>query len=258
MAVKVQVPQKAALVRFFLNPWGKALLVLFILFNTAFLLAFTFYYTKYARMIEQKLLAGPFSNTSMLFAAPHLVMVGDTLPASEIAAALRRSGYADSKGSSKMGWYNLRPDAIEVFPGGESYFDNEEAVIKFRDNKVMQIISLRDNTERTQYSIEPELITNLFDRSREKRRIVRFQDIPQVLTNAVVSAEDKRFFQHSGFDPLRIMKAVYVDLERAAQCSGCLDFEHAAGSNVLVDTGEDRQAQARRVDDYAASGAEAF
>ncbi len=220
MPVRVQVPKKAALVRFFLNPWGKAFLLLFILINTAALLAFTFYYTKYARLIEQKLVAGPFSNTSLLFAAPHLVMVGDSIAASEIAAALRRSGYADSKGSSKMGWYNLRPDAIEVFPGGESYFDNEEAVLKFRNNKVFQIISLRDNTERTQYSIEPELITNLFDRTREKRRIVQFQDIPKVLTNAVVSAEDKRFFQHSGFDPLRILKAVYVDLKERRNAQG--------------------------------------
>ena len=71
-----------------------------------------------------------------------------------------------------MGWYNMRPDAIEIFPGAESYFNDEEAVVKFKNNKVAQVISLRDNTERTQYLVEPELITNLFDRSREKRRLV--------------------------------------------------------------------------------------
>ena len=37
-----------------------------------------------------------------------------------------------------------------------------------------------------------------------------------MLVNAVISAEDKRFFQHSGFDPLRVIKAAYVDLEGAA------------------------------------------
>ena len=28
--------------------------------------------------------------------------------------------------------------------------------------------------------IEPELITNLFDSSREKRRVVRFDDLPKI------------------------------------------------------------------------------
>ena len=212
-----------------MHPWGRAFLIIFLLVNTAALLTFTFYYSKYARMIEQKLLSGPFTNTSMLFAAPRVVMVGDEITPSEIASALRRSGYADSRGTSKMGWYNLRPDAIEIFPGPDSYFDEEEAVVKFKGNKVVQVIALRDNTERTQYLIEPELITNLFDRAREKRRMVRFDDIPKILIQAVVSAEDKRFFQHSGFDPLRILKAVYVDIRegRAAQGASTLSMQLA-------------------------------
>lgn len=221
MPVRVQVPKKAALVRFFLNPWGRTFLVLFILLNTTALLAFTYYYAKYARLIEQKLVTGPFLNTSKLYAAPHLIMIGDQITGAEIAAALRRSGYSDSKGHSKMGWYNLRDtDAVEIFPGAASYFDNEEAVIKFRSGKVSQIISLRDNSDRTQYSIEPELITNLFDQNREKRRLVRFEDIPKSLRDAVVSAEDKRFFQHSGFDPLRILKAAYIDLKQRRNAQG--------------------------------------
>ena len=34
---------------------------------------FTYYYVKYSRLIEAKLAAGPFANTSMLFAAPRTV-----------------------------------------------------------------------------------------------------------------------------------------------------------------------------------------
>jgi penicillin-binding protein 1B len=220
VAVRIQLPKKAALVRFILHPWGRAFLVIFFLFNTIALLAFTFYYARYARLIEQKLRSGPLANTSMLFAAPQPVMVGDEITIQEIALALRRSGYAGSKGTSRMGWYNMRADGIEIFPGPESYFDEDEAVIKFKGKKVSQIISLRDNAERTQYLVEPELITNLFDRSREKRRIVTFPDLPKVLVNAVVSIEDKRFFQHSGFDPLRILKAAYVDIKEGRHAQG--------------------------------------
>ena len=186
MAVRIQVPKKAAFVRFFLNPWGRAFLIVFFFVNVAALLTFAFYYSRYARLIEQKLLSGPFTNTSMLFAAPQVVMVGDQITREDIEAALRRSGYSEGRSSSRMGWYNPRPDGIEIFPGPDSYFDEEEAVVKIKDGKVAQVIALRDNTQRTQYLIEPELITNLFDRAREKRRMVAFQDIPKILVNAVI------------------------------------------------------------------------
>lgn len=180
---------------------------------------FAYFYLHYARLIEDKLSAGPFANTSMLFSAPKPVMLGEELGAEEIVAQLRRSGYGESR-NNRMGWYNLRPDAVEIFPGPDSYFDREEGVIKFEEGRVSQIISLRDNTERTQYLLEPELITNLFDRNREKRRQVKFEDLPGHLVNAVVSIEDKRFFQHSGFDPLRVMKAVYEDVKQGYKAQG--------------------------------------
>ena len=59
MAVRIQVPKKAALVRFALHPWGRALLIIFFLFNTVALVAFTFYHARYAKLIEKKLVTGP-------------------------------------------------------------------------------------------------------------------------------------------------------------------------------------------------------
>ena len=56
MAVKVQVPKKAKAVRFALHPLGKILLVLLVLGFTTGLAVFTFYYVKYSRLIETKLL----------------------------------------------------------------------------------------------------------------------------------------------------------------------------------------------------------
>ncbi len=174
---------------------------------------FTFYYVKYSHLIDRKLRAGPFQATSMVFAAPQVVSVGDAMSAAEVITQLRRSGYGDSSGS-RMGWYQLRPDgSLAVFPGADSYFDDEAGVIQFSQGRVSRVLSLRDNTERSQYMLEPELITNLSDRSREKRRLVKYGDLPKVLVNAVISAEDKRFFQHAGFDPLRVMKVAYQDLK---------------------------------------------
>ena len=211
MANKPPPLKRSLLVRFLTNPWGRAFLIAFLVTSSISVGVFTYYYHKYATIIEEKLRNGPFANTSMLYAAPQPVMVGDQTQAEEIVDYLRRTGYTESN-RNRLGWYHERPDAVEINPGPEAY-DNEGAVIKIDHGKVTQIISLRDHTQRTEYDLEPEPITNLFDQKREKRRLVRFADIPKVMVNAALSAEDKHFFQHAGFDPIGIARAIMVDVE---------------------------------------------
>ncbi|HLJ50144.1 MAG TPA: PBP1A family penicillin-binding protein [Bryobacteraceae bacterium] len=220
MPVKVQVPKRnSGLVRLLVHPAGKIILAIVVMGISLGLIVFTYYYAKYSNMIAGKLTAGPFANTSMLYAAPQVVMVGDEASPQEIAAELRRAGYSESR-NNVMGHYAITADGLEVYPGPDSYFKRDEAVIKFAKGRVSQIIALGDNTDRTQYALEPEMISNLFDKNREKQRLIRFDDIPPLLVHAVISAEDKRFFQHSGFDPIRILKSAYVDVKEHHNAQG--------------------------------------
>ncbi len=227
----------AGIFKFFRRPAGKVVLAAAVVCLTLGAMSFAYYYFKYARLIAEKLEKGPFANTSMLFAAPQTLTLGDDSTTEEIVAHLRRSGYSESR-ANRMGWYNLRPGAVEIFPGPDSLFSHEAGVIKFEQGRVAQIISLRDHTERTRYQLEPELITNLFDSRREKRRLVRFADIPRVLVTAVVSAEDKRFFRHSGFDPIRVLKAAYVDVREARIAEGASTLSMQLAGSLWLDRSE--------------------
>jgi penicillin-binding protein 1B len=233
VAVKGRVTKKASPKQFKLHLVGKVLIVLLVLVLTTGLAVFAHYYVEYSRLIEAKLAAGPFSNTSMLFAAPRTVDVGDIADPQEIASDLRRSGYTESQ-RNPMGYFTLKPDEIDVYPGPDSYFKRDEGVIKFTGHKVTKIISLADNTDRTEYTLEPELISNLFSKNREKRRMVKYEDIPPVLVHAVVSAEDKRFFQHSGFDPVRIVKSAYVDVRKGQNAQGASTLSMQLAGMLLL------------------------
>ena len=220
MSIRFQVPRKALLVRFLFSPFGKFLLVSATVLAIAALGTFTYFYVHYAGLIDEKLAKGPFAKTSRIYSIPQMLAVGDAITIDEIVDQLVRSGYTTSR-SNTVGWYNVRPDAVEIFPGSDSYFDKDEpGVVKIRDGQIAQIISLRDNTSRNQYALEPELVTNLFDKKREKRRLVRFADLPKDLVNAVVAVEDKRFFEHAGFDPFRIIKSVWVDVSTGQRAQG--------------------------------------
>ncbi len=54
------------------------------------------------------------------------------------------------------------------------------------------------------YDKDDKLITKLGSEQREK---VNYEELPEVLVDAIVATEDSRFFQHNGFDAPRFLKA---------------------------------------------------
>jgi penicillin-binding protein 1B len=206
-------------VRILFSPLGRILLAATAFLAIAGLLGFSFIYSRYSREIDEKLAVGPFRNASRIYAAPHVLSLGDPIDRDELVAQLRRSGYSEASGNP-LGHYVLRGEDIEIYPGPDSYFARDGGLIRISSGKVSQIVSLADNSARTQYQLEPELVTNLFDRSRQKRRMVRYEDLPKVIIDAVISVEDKRFFNHAGFDPIRIAKAIMVDVSTGKKNEG--------------------------------------
>ncbi len=204
------------------------------------------FYAKYARLTDEKLTQGPFPNSSLLYAAPQSVGIGDHGTPLQFAARLRESGYAEDARANRAGWYHLRPDAIEIFPGPESHAASEPGVLRFADGKISSVIALSDNTTRTEYTLEPQVLSSLYDKNREKRRLVRYDDIPPVLVHAVLSIEDKRFFQHSGFDPVRIVKAIFVDVKARRNAQGASTITQQLARNLWLDS---RKTYARKFDE---------
>jgi penicillin-binding protein 1B len=221
---------------------GMAVLGMFAGFAVVSAIVFTTLWVHYAKIVDTRLRGGPFSTTAKIYAAPEVVGVGDFVTSSEIVADLRRSGYSESR-ANPAGWFDVKADSVEVFPGPESR-DTEAGMIKFAGGKVAQIVSLRDNTQRTQYQLEPQLITNLYDRNREKRRLVKYSEIPPVLVHAVISIEDKRFFQHVGFDPIGIFRTMVVDVkDRHTYGASTLSQQLAKGMFLTPDKTFKRKAE---------------
>jgi penicillin-binding protein 1B len=179
----------------------------------------TYYYVGYSRMIDERLQGPVFPNVSQVYAAPEKLRVGDPASAAGIVAHLRSAGFGDRLETPK-GRYEAVRNGVRIYPGSDSYFSRESAELYFAEGKLSSVVSLRDQFARNEYFLEPQLITNLFDSSREKRRLVSFSDLPKHLVDALLSIEDRRFFEHSGIDYLRLMKAAYIDLRSGSYRQG--------------------------------------
>src|SRR6266700_2493326 len=53
--------------------------------------------------------------------------------------------------------------------------------------------------------------TRITSFQEQNRILVPFRDVPQVMRDAVVAIEDRRFYQHKGVDLKALLRAAYVD-----------------------------------------------
>ncbi len=178
---------------------------------------FVHYYVRFSRMIDARLSGQIFNNASLVLAAPAEVSLGEATSPEAIAARLRKAQYSEGEAGSGVGTYRMRGARLEIYPGHESFFRGESAgegpaALEFRDGRIVSITAPDPPATLDHYLLAPEVITTLFDQTRAKRRLVQYQDLPKALVDAVLAAEDHRFFSHHGVSIYRIFGAAVADL----------------------------------------------
>ena len=61
---------------------------------------------------------------------------------------------------------------------------------------------------------------------------ISLEDINYNLINAVISVEDKNFYQHHGFDYLRIAKAMYLNIKNGKITQGASTISQQYIKNI--------------------------
>jgi len=186
---------------------------------------FICFYIRFSNEIDARLSGQVFNRASVVFSAPIPINVGEELTRDETAQRLRRALYAEGDSGSKVGTYALEGDEIKIRPGVRSFFAGPpvtegSATVGFKDGRIAYINTGADQGAVDHYFLEPEPITTLFDQSRTKRRLVRYQDLPPVLVNAVLAAEDRRFTSHHGVNFYRMVDAAIKDIRSDERLQG--------------------------------------
>lgn len=68
----------------------------------------------------------------------------------------------------------------------------------------------------------------------ERRSVVRIQDVPQVMTQAILAAEDDRFFEHHGVDILGIVRAALANLAAGGKAQGASTITMQLARNFFL------------------------
>src|SRR5260370_26057815 len=128
----------------------------------------TYYWISYGRMIDLRLSGHIQQTTARIYASPMRISTGQTLTIAELANHLQRAGYSELDVQGTPGRYILHGAEMEIRPSSESYFGGKNRlVVNFSRNSVQKIYLMDTGSSVDSAELEPELLSSLFDNSRE-------------------------------------------------------------------------------------------
>ncbi|MFL6247683.1 MAG: PBP1A family penicillin-binding protein [Thermoanaerobaculia bacterium] len=160
------------------------------------------------------------------------------LQTDDLLEKLDRLGYREAPRLTQPGDY-VRGDAgIDIYtrafthPTGE--YPAEQIRVVISKSQIDSVVSLREARPLERAALEPELLTSVLSEQLENRSPVTLQQIPQHLQDAVVAAEDSRFWHHPGVDPLGILRAIFVNVKSKGVSEGASTLTQQLVKNYFL------------------------
>ncbi|HSE85435.1 MAG TPA: hypothetical protein VLJ79_04370, partial [Candidatus Binatia bacterium] len=128
---------------------------------------------------------------SKIFSDSYLLYVGINLRVPDLVEKLRRLGYHDIQAAPKVrGEYRLQPSRgqLDIYLHDFSYptepFKGFPVRLSMQGTTVTRIENSFTGEELFSLELEPELITGLYDRVWEERRVVSLSEVPPLVVKA--------------------------------------------------------------------------
>ena len=178
-----------------------------------------YYYLRYSALVERKLSGDRWLMPARIYSRPLELRPGEVMPQAELVRLLNGLRYgARSDGVPGAGQFLVRENEVVLFP--RTGIVREPVRITFGEREIELIESVETREPFELLVLEKALISRLFDESREKRRFVTYDELPEHLIQAVLAIEDRRFFSHPGLDPIRIVAAAIRNVQAESYIQG--------------------------------------
>lgn len=176
--------------------------------------AFGFYlatiYVDISGLIEQRRAA----LTSAIYSAPLIVSAGDRVSSIRLLDRLNQLSYTAVDTPSHPGEYSMTPGSMVInvreFTYGAHAYPSTTVRLRFEHDRIAGIAD-QLGVALPYLTLEPEVIGRLLPNAPAERVEVSLDELPSYVTKGLLATEDRYFYYHFGFDPIRIIEAAIVD-----------------------------------------------
>ena len=183
-----------------------------------------YYYITFSRMIDARLHGERDRVLPRVFARPLELRRGDNVSQKELLDRLNDLGYAQRTQAHNPGEFAVDGALVSVVPRAGSH-TGKTLVVSFQraaprrrggapaaptiSNRIESIVTGKQAVPRV--TMDAPMLTALIQ-ARVKRRQVPLAALPTRMVDAVLAIEDQRYYSHPGFDPIRIVGAIFTNV----------------------------------------------
>ena len=173
------------------------------------------HYFQFSRQIALRLEGERLAKPSWVYARPFELRSRQRLLESEFIELLNSLRYQQTKGSvQEPGTFYKAKDETRVHLSHSGRNDSPHIIgVRFWDKSVQAVREFPDGNALVKVDLEAVPVTTLFGEERSKQRWVSLDEIPPLVIQAVLATEDRRFFEHTGLDPIGIVRAAWLDIK---------------------------------------------
>lgn len=158
-----------------------------------------------------------------VYARPLELFVGSKLEQKDFLQELTALGYQREQSAARVGTYSLNGNKVEFYTRAFQFYDGMEqsrrVLVQFNAGYVSQLTDSQGR-DLAVVRLEPLLIGGLYPAHKEDRILVRLDQVPVSLIQALVVVEDRDFYKHFGVSPKSIARAVWVNASAGSYQQG--------------------------------------
>src|SRR3954464_11528932 len=207
-------------------------------------------YVRFAHLIDARLHGERETVFPRILARPLELRRGQSLTERQLIDRLNDLGYAHRDHVEKPGEFAIGNGAVAIMARAPELKRQVVRVVFQRPAPEVKNASRRqpppkpaDRVQRLELGTKPSerlvldapVLTALGGGEREKRRPVALAAIPERMQEAVLAIEDRRFYEHPGFDPIGMVGAVLSNIRgKRAYTAGASTITQQVARNVFL------------------------
>jgi penicillin-binding protein 1B len=214
--------------------------------------AAAYYYVRFSRLIDARLHGERSTVFPRVLARPLELRRGQSMTEQQLVDRLNELGYAHRDQLEKAGEFAIGAGAVAIMPRVSELNGQAVRVIFQRPPAPDPKAAARgkkpppprvpDRVQRLEIGTKPSErlvldapVLTALGGEREKRRPVALAAIPERMQQAVLAIEDRRFYEHPGFDPIGMVGAVLSNIRgKRAYTAGASTITQQVARNVFL------------------------
>ncbi len=195
--------QKRQRIRF---PWRALFLI-----SLGFCLPLAVYVGYLDRVVVSQFEGKRFSLPARVYARPLELHADKVITLQQLSFELQQLNYARTAQLTAPGQFKSSSQRFSIFVRPFIFWDGEQRAqqihVGFRGNRITTISDANTGDIIDLVRLDPIRIGGIYPNQGEDRTLVRLEQVPRFLVDALVATEDKRFYKHYGVDPKAVLRA---------------------------------------------------